>query len=376
MPGLYAHIPFCARRCPYCDFAVTVGRTGSFRAAYADALIRELTGLDPYDGEPFATVFFGGGTPTEMGADLLNRLLAAVRDSYGVAPDGEISLEANPENLDGAYLDALQGGGWNRLSLGAQSFDQATLATLGRQHTPAQVAEVVRGAQAAGFTNLSLDLIYAVPGQSLETWRATLQAAIALDVPHISAYALTIEPGTAFGRRRRAGELVETEPDEQAAYMETAAELLEAAGLARYEVSNYARPGFQSRHNQNYWRGGDYHGLGSGAHGHRRGHRWWNERDARVYMARIGESGSARAGEEWLDTEERLSEIVALGLRSQEGFDLETASFSLGIDVERRLESALRDAGARGWVRREGASIRPVPHMLAVADGLAVKLLQ
>jgi len=355
---------------------VTVGRTRSFKESYAESLLRELATLECWEDAAFETVFFGGGTPTELGAGLLNGLLAEIRLVYGVADEAEITLEANPENLDGGYLESLREGGWNRLSLGAQSFDDETLKFLGRTHSPGQIADVVQAAKAAGFGNISLDLIYAVPGQSLETWTDTVKAAIALEVPHISAYSLTIEPGTAFGRRQSAGELLESEPDDQAHYMEAAAELLESAGLGRYEVSNYARPGFASRHNQNYWRGGDYHGLGCGAHGHKQGHRWWNERDARAYMARVNASGSGRAGEEWLDAEERLSEIVALGLRSREGFDLKEASFSLGIDVQHRLGPALEEAAARGWVRREGAMVVPAPDMLALADGLAVTLLR
>ena len=242
MPGIYVHIPFCARRCPYCDFAVTINARADFRAAYVAALTRELqTELRAHPVQ-FETVFFGGGTPTELCAGTLNDLLQTIRESGRLAPDAEIALEANPENLDFAYLSELRAGGWNRLSLGAQSFSAAALEKFGRAHAPQRIDEVVVAARAAGFDNISLDLIYGEGFTSLPAWRETLKRAIALDVPHLSCYSLTIEAGTHFGTLAARGLLDVPTDDAQADLMDAAAEILGAARLERYEVSNWAKP--------------------------------------------------------------------------------------------------------------------------------------
>lgn len=375
MPGIYVHIPFCARRCPYCDFAVTINARASFRAAYTAALTRELESeLSRVDAK-FDTVFFGGGTPTELDAATLNAILQVIERSGKLEQDAEIALEANPENLDFAYLAELKRGGWNRLSLGAQSFSVAALEKFGRAHSPARIEEVVANARRAGWENVSLDLIYGDGFTPLSVWRATLERALNLDVEHLSCYSLTIEPGTHFGHLAARGDLEIPTDDAQADLMDEAARVLGAAGLRRYEVSNWAKPGFECRHNLNYWRGGNYLAAGCGAHGHWDGRRWWNVRDAKIYIQRM-RNGDARQGEETLDARQRLSEIVALGVRCREGFDLDELTARLGLDARALLAEPLHFLTQAGALEREDARVWPAPDALAIADGLAMRLLR
>jgi oxygen-independent coproporphyrinogen-3 oxidase len=373
VPGLYLHIPFCARRCPYCDFAVSVNARPQFQANYVAALQIELkTALQNLES-PLESVFLGGGTPTQLPASTLNQILATARPH--LAPDSEVSLEANPENLDAAYLRELRRGGWNRLSLGAQSFDAHELQVLGRVHDGAKIENVVRQAKEAGFEHLSLDLIYGAPGTSLTKWQQTLRRAVELDVAHLSAYSLTIEDGTAFGRAVRKGELAAPDDDFLADLMDEATQILGEAGFGRYEVSNWAKAGFECVHNLNYWRGGDYLGVGCGAHGHQRGHRFWNERDAKTYIRKIESEGSARAGEEFLTPRERASELVALGLRCREGFEIEQVARIGAFDARKALNGALSSFVLMGTLREEAGRVSPSPQALAVADGVAARLV-
>ena len=382
MPGFYVHIPFCARRCPYCDFAIHVGADADFRAAYVQALRCEIEAAleEQQKHDPrseITSIFFGGGTPTELSEGDLTYLLQKILQSGQVAPDAEITIEANPENLTEQKLSALRQAGFNRLSLGAQSFEADALKLLGRRHTPDTVQNVVEAARRADWPQISLDLIYAVPGQSRTQWLETLRCAVQLKLEHISCYALTIESGTPFARRVTKGRLIPVEDDKQADFMGDAMAILNTAGLERYEVSNYARPGCESRHNLNYWRGGDYLAAGCGAHGHRAGHRWWNERDARRYVQMMQETGSARLGQEWLTPQERWTELVLLGLRLREGVNLNTATQRLKLDARQELYNSkawtvLRDEGV---LCEDGGILRLHPASWPVADAVAARLL-
>ncbi len=373
MSGLYVHIPFCARRCPYCDFAVSIDKRADFRARYVAALQLELSNELKLLESPLETVFLGGGTPTELPAVTLGEILAPILEKC--APDAEISLEANPENLDLGALQTLRRGGFNRISLGAQSFDANELRVLGRAHDAEKIETVVRDAKRAGFENLSLDLIYGAPGASIGSWKRGLERAIALEMAHISAYCLTIESGTAFGKWVEKGQMAAPDAEMTADLMDETAQTLKTVGFERYEVSNWAKPGFESRHNRNYWRGGDYLGIGCGAHGHMDGHRFWNERDARHYVTRIENEGTARAGEEHLTARERAIELVALGTRQREGFDLGAVSKSLGFEARAALNASLDRFVSQGMLCDDGGRIRPAPHALALADGLAARLV-
>ncbi|HYH27482.1 MAG TPA: radical SAM family heme chaperone HemW, partial [Actinomycetota bacterium] len=264
--GLYVHVPFCLTRCGYCDFNTYAG-LDHLRSPYlaalrgeADLLAREMADTR------FVSVFLGGGTPTMLPSDALADLLALSRDHFRVSEDAEVTCEANPETVDEASLAALLEAGFNRLSLGVQSFDASVLASLERLHRPDSARAAFAAARAAGFRNVNLDLIYGAEGETDSSWRATLEEAIALAPEHLSCYALTVEPNTVLGRQVGAGERPEPDPDVQAARYSLACEMLAAAGYEHYEVSNWAKPGHACVHNLGYWDGRPYVGLGAGAH--------------------------------------------------------------------------------------------------------------
>ena len=381
MPAFYIHIPFCARRCPYCDFAIHIGASDDFRAAYVAVLRREISNAlraqSERENSAITSIYFGGGTPTELSDDDLTGLLHLIFEKGEVAPQAEITLEANPENLTPARLQTLRAAGFNRLSLGAQSFENDALKMLGRRHAPRDIERVVAQAREANWPQVSLDLIYAVPGQSRAAWQQTLARAVELQLDHISCYALTIESGTPFARRVEKGRLVPIEDDLQADFMSDAMEILSAAGLFHYEVSNYARLGFESQHNLNYWRGGDYLAAGCGAHGHRAGHRYWNERSATLYREKMQNEGTALVGEEFLSVAERMSELVLLGLRLREGLALDKASALLNFDVRGALQQSKswEMLTSQGILREENDILYLNPNSWPIADAVAAHLL-
>jgi oxygen-independent coproporphyrinogen-3 oxidase len=328
--GFYLHVPFCAARCGYCDFntytAKELGGGGS-QASYAETAVAEvrlarqvLGGLD----RPVDTVFFGGGTPTLLPAEDLGRMLAAVRDEFGLAPDAEVTTEANPESVDPAYLEAIRAAGFNRVSFGMQSATPHVLQILDRKHTPGRALEAVKEATAAGFEHVNLDLIYGTPGESLEDWRQSLESALSAEPDHVSAYALIVEDGTQLARRVRRGELPMPDDDDLADKYVLADDLLTAAGLGWYEVSNWARTTeARCRHNELYWRGDTWWGIGPGAHSHVGGIRWWNVKHPTAYADRLAAGDSPAYARETLDDETRRVERVLLEIRLSAGLPAE-----------------------------------------------------
>lgn len=363
--GLYVHVPFCAALCPYCDFAVVVGREDLHRR-YCDALLTEADAAG-WQG-PFDTMFVGGGTPTAIAATMLAETLAKLRAGLAVVPDAEATVEANPESVDEASLGLLRAAGLNRISLGAQSFEQRALAALGRTHAPEDTVRAVAAARAAGFDNLSLDLIYGAPGESLDDWRRSLRAAIDLGVEHLSCYALTIEERTAFGSAVARGAMAEPEQDALADRYELAIAMLAGAGYRHYELSNWAKPGYESRHNLGYWTQADCLGLGVGAHSHRDGRRWWNTRSIRRYLA---DPGGAREGEERLDDPARGDEWLALRLRLVEGLDLREAAARTG----RPLAERARGLADVGLVALDGGRLALTARGMLLENEVALALL-
>lgn len=372
---VYIHVPFCLRRCGYCDFntytATDLG-AGASRGNYANMVIREMKltkqwQLDHGIAEPpVSTVFFGGGTPTILAARDLVAMLDAVRKIWSIAPDAEITTEANPDTVNEYYINELAAGGFTRVSFGMQSAVPHVLKTLDRTHTPANVAAGVNAANKAGLRS-SVDLIYGAPGESLDDWRTSVTTAIDLGVNHISAYALTVEPTTKMGRQIAAGTLPKPNDDDEAAKYEIADDLFAAAGLEWYEVSNWARPGYESQHNLGYWRNVDWAGLGPGAHSHynavteadhpqsasltapaggscpadaglgvvsvSHGLRSWGIAHPRLWGTAINENRVPWADSETITPEENLEELIMLGLRLHEGLDLD------------RINRAINDAG-------------------------------
>ena len=330
--GVYLHVPFCRVRCGYCDFNTYTSDElrGAKRTDYAGqaiaelALARDILRRAELPDRPASTVFFGGGTPTMLPVTDLAAMLAAVADTWGLANRAEITTEANPDSVDGAYLRSLADAGFTRVSFGMQSAVPHVLATLERTHDPERVPLVVQWAREAGL-EVSLDLIYGTPGESLDDWRASLEHAIAQHPDHLSAYSLIVENGTKLARQIRRGEVAQPDEDLQADMYELADALLGAAGYGWYEVSNWSREPsgdfaeHRSRHNLAYWQGHDWWGIGPGAHSHVGGVRWWNVKHPAAYADRIGAGLSPAAGRETLDDETRRVERVLLGTRIRDG---------------------------------------------------------
>lgn len=328
--GVYVHVPFCSVRCGYCDFnTYTAGQLRGFRQdEYADTAIGEVgfaaRALRDSASVPrrVDTVFFGGGTPTRLPAADLVRILRAIDGTWGLSPDCEVTVEANPDSVDAAGLRTLAAGGVTRMSFGMQSAVPAVLATLDRTHDPARVPAVVSWAREAGL-HVSVDLIYGAPGETLDQWRRSVDAALALHPDHISAYALIVEPGTALARRVRRGELPTPDDDLEADKYEWADARLAAAGFGWYETSNWARARTdRSRHNLNYWTGGDWWGIGPGAHSHVAGTRWWNARHPAAWAERVRAGVSPATGRERLDARTRYEEDVLLRSRLADGIPI------------------------------------------------------
>lgn len=328
--SIYAHIPYCRLKCPYCDFNVYAAARWP-EAAYTAALIAELEHYAagaPWSGRNVRSIYFGGGTPSLFAPESIHAVVRAVKRRWTVAAPAneavEVGLEANPGTLTADSLRGYRDAGVNRLSLGVQSFHPEHLERLGRDHTPGEAVDAVAMARAAGFDNISLDLIFAVPGQSVEQWEADLRTAIDLHPAHISAYGLTFEEGTAFHVLRSRGYLESLPEDIEADMFVRTGAILPSAGYRHYEVSNYARPGYESRHNLNYWRGGEYLGIGAGAHSFARapspGSRWSNEKNPNRYIERTQNGGHARVFEERLTERQARGEFVFLGLRARDGF--------------------------------------------------------
>ncbi len=324
--GVYLHVPFCRVRCGYCDFnTYTAGELrGARQDAYADEVIREIALsrrvlADRGPLRPASTVFFGGGTPTLLPAGDLGRMLAGVRDAFGLTPDAEVTVEANPDTVTAPMAAELAAAGVTRMSIGMQSAVPHVLAALDRTHDPAGVATAVAAARSAGL-DVSVDLIYGAPGESLEDWRASVETAVALAPDHVSAYALIVEEGTKLARQIRRGEVPEPDDDLQADMYELVDETLAAAGFDWYEVSNWARtPAQRSRHNLAYWRGTDWWGYGPGAHSHVGGLRWWNVKHPAAYAQRLAAAQSPAAGRERPDAAARRLEDVLLRSRIADG---------------------------------------------------------
>ncbi len=352
--SFYVHVPFCSVRCGYCDFNTYTADElgpGASRTSYAASAVAEVRQARAVLGEahlPASTVFVGGGTPTLLSPADLGSVLTAIEAEFGLAPDAEVTTESNPDSVTLADLEALRAAGFTRVSFGMQSAVPEVLAVLERTHDPARVPLVVDWARRAGFEQVSLDLIYGTPGESLAQWETSLDAALACEPDHVSAYALIVEDGTALARRVRRGEVAMPDDDDLADKYVLADERLQAAGLGWYEVSNWARDReAQCRHNLAYWRGSDWWGVGPGAHSHVGGTRWWNVKHPVAYADRLARGLSPAHSREVLDEETRRVERLLLELRLREGLSVEVLD-----DAGRARVPGLV---ARGLVEADGA---------------------
>lgn len=328
--GFYVHVPFCASRCGYCDFNTYTapelgGSSGVDRATFAQWLAAEVALARGVLGDaevPVSTVFIGGGTPTLLAPQALGSVLARIRAEFGLADGAEVTVEANPDSVDERSLSELLEQGVTRISFGMQSAVPHVLHVLERTHTPGGSVRAVRQAQRAGFDRISLDLIYGAPGETLGDWAATVGAALDSGVGHVSAYALIVEEGTRLAAAVRRGTIAAPDDDLMADMYDLADERLAAAGLSWYELSNWAVPGQECRHNLGYWFGDDWWGVGPGAHSHVAGTRWWNVKHPAAYVQRLGAGQSPAAGREVLDPRTRAVEEILLRIRLAEGLPL------------------------------------------------------
>ena len=346
--GVYVHVPFCAARCDYCAFATWTDRH-HLMARYAEACVSEVSRAAL---RPATSVFFGGGTPSLLPAELLLSIL----DAIPLAEECEITVECNPETVGLALLEAYRAGGVNRLSFGVQSMAPHVLQSLGRLHQPDAVVSATAAARHAGFTNINVDLIFGAAGETTGDWRSTLDAVLALDPSHVSAYSLTVERGTPLA----ADVTRHPDGDDQAAKYLLAEDVLTAAGFRSYEISNWARPGHECAHNLLYWRQGDYRGIGCSAHSHEDGRRWWNVRTPERYIDAIETGRPPEAGAEHLDDQARRLEKLQLALRTSDGVP------ESSIDGAEELD---------GLVSIDAGQVRLLPRGRMLANEVALRLV-
>jgi putative oxygen-independent coproporphyrinogen III oxidase len=374
--SLYIHIPWCQSKCPYCDF-------NSHAAAvwpedeYVRALIAEMerrADESPWNGNSLRTIFFGGGTPSLFDPRSIGRLLDTAHGLFGFESGAEITLEGNPGTVDFTKLAGMRAAGVNRISFGAQSFNPAILKFLGRIHSAEETREAARAAHRAGFERLNLDLIFAVPGQTAADMRNDIAEAIALGPDHISAYNLTFEEGTAFFTEMKRGRITPLPNDDQAAMYALVRDELPRRGFPMYEISNYAQPGHEARHNLTYWRGQSYLGVGAGAHSFARegagGRRWWNERMPARYSAAALAGGIAEAGSETVDAAIAAGEFVFLNLRLRDGFALSDFAARFGVSFDARFGAQAAPLFDAELLLREDGRIRLSDRGLELADSI------
>lgn len=370
--GLYIHIPFCYRKCNYCDFYSLAGQEEKKKPYYRALLthIRETAKHTP--DHQLDTIYFGGGTPSYFGAEYLIPLLKEIKARFQVHPDAEITLEANPESVSEEELARLYQAGFNRISLGMQAATDAQLSVLGRPHTLAQTKKAVQAARSAGFQNLSLDLMYGLPGQTMENWHQTLQAAVDLQPEHLSCYGLKIEKGTPFFDRQ--GTLALPEDDLQADFYLFCIQFLNQAGYEQYEISNFAKPGLASRHNLKYWTLGEYIGLGPGAHSDFDGCRYSFLRDLDAYIKGMETGASLLDESEAIPKGKRYGEYLMLRLRTTKGISEAEYTRPYGMEFA-PIEALLRQYEKRGWAVPENGRWHFTPTGFLLSNQLIGLLL-
>ena len=356
--GLYVHVPFCEAKCAYCHFAIDPRRPDEARQErYLRAVVAEMEAAESGRAD---TLYFGGGTPSLLAASRLARLVGLARSRFSLPDRAEVTLEANPADLDLAGYRALRQAGSTRLSLGVQSFDDAVLGEMGRRHSAADAFRAVEHARTAGFASVSLDLILGWPGETGPRWERSLDGVAALGPDHVSLYVLEVEGRTLLAHRARAGTLALPEDDLVADLYRRTAEALSALGLERYEISNFARPGFESRHNAKYWADLPFLGFGMSAHSYRGRRRWWNVDSYGGYCRAIEEQGApaAVAGFRVLSSRERSQEALFTGLRRRDGVDLDTFRGVYGVDVLGEYGDSLAAPFAAGLLETRGTWLR------------------
>ena len=365
--GLYIHIPFCEQKCFYCSFVVAIGQTQRMDV-YIDCLIEEMR---HYAGRKIQTVYVGGGTPSFLTEKQLEKLFSGISAHFEVEPNSEITLEANPKDLDSPKAKFLRGLGVSRLSIGVQSMNDRFLKYLGRNHCARDVRDTFDVVRRAGFTNVNLDLMYGFPNQKEEDIKSDVKAIVELKAEHVSLYALTIEEHSRFFAQQvklQTGEI-------QADHFLLVVELLEEAGYKQYEVSNFAKEGFESKHNSQYWRAEEYIGLGVGAHSYLKARRFWNVSNFQEYLKRVQDKTSAQEGERQMSVADQFLDAFLFGLRMNEGIDIKNLENKFGYKLDQRRRDLIKDFIDHHWLERYEDQLKTTSQGRLVLDELCVRLV-
>lgn len=372
MAGIYLHVPFCKQACHYCNFHFSTSLKS--KNGFISALLEEIALQKSYlQGEAIETIYFGGGTPSLLSGPELNTVLDTLYKAYPIDGSAELTLEANPDDLNPGKLAELKAAGINRLSIGIQSFFEEDLQWMNRAHNAQQPLNCIEAAHDAGFFNLTIDLIYGTPGLTDEKWHENVHRAIALDIPHLSCYALTVEPKTALDNFIRTKKYADVDPDQQARQFLLLMDWLEAAGYEHYEISNFAKPGWRSRHNTAYWQGKKYLGLGPSAHSFNGVERQWNVANNALYIKSM-EEGIIPAEKEVLTEAQRLNEYIMTSLRTMEGLNLNYVVDHFGTETAEKLFVAAKKFMDTGSMKREFLTLKLTKEGKLLADGIAADL--
>lgn len=373
MSGLYIHIPFCAKRCLYCDFFSNTEM--KYKESYINAVIRELELRKAYTGgEPIETIYFGGGTPSQLQAKDFDRIFNAIYRLFDVSHCGEITLEANPDDMTPEYVASLRILPFNRISMGVQSFKEEDLRFLNRRHNRQQALQAVALCKENGLSNISIDLIYGLPGQTQKEWEANIDQAIQLDIPHISAYHLIYEEGTALYKLKEAGKISPVDEEVSVALFTSLIDRLTASGYLHYEISNFARPGMISRHNSSYWTGKKYIGIGPSAHSYNGENRQWNVSSLPEYLRGV-ENGSPETEVETLDINTRYNDYIITGLRTMWGIQLDEIQQQFGKDKLIYCQKQAATYINRGLLIQKEGVLTLSSEGIFISDGIMSDLL-
>lgn len=374
MAGIYIHIPFCKSKCTYCDF---FSKTDLSQLEHlTQAMVMEIGQRKEYLKEAVDSIYFGGGTPSVLPIAALETIFTRLRETFTVRPDAEITLEANPDDLSPRYLDDLRAVGINRLSIGIQSFDNLELKAIRRRHSGSDALQAVAWAQAARFDNISIDLIFGLPGQSVASWAKQLATALSLDVQHLSCYGLMYEEGTPLWRQMWQGRVTPTDDDTATAMYRLLVETCAAKGYEQYEISNFARPGFRSLHNSAYWKQIPYLGIGPAAHSYDGDSRQWNIASVTQYIRRVNAGGELYFERELLSPQDKYNDFVMTALRTIEGIDLKRLELLFGKSGVEYCVNAARPFIEHGKLRIDGRFLHLTPDGVMISDMIIVDLLQ
>lgn len=374
MAGIYIHIPFCKTRCIYCDFYSTT--RSELKSQYIRALCRELTERKEYlKGEAVETIYFGGGTPSQLSEEDFKEVFKTIEQVYGMREATEITLEANPDDLTEEYIGMLHTLPFNRISMGIQTFDDATLQLLNRRHNATQAIEAVKRCRQAGFQNISIDLIYGLPGETEQRWAQDLQQAVSLDVEHISAYHLIYEEGTPLYKMLQQHSVSQVDEDSSLNFFSTLIDTLSAAGYEHYEISNFCKPGMYSRHNTSYWQGILYLGCGPSAHSFDGGSREWNVASLNQYLSSVAQ-GQRQHETEQLDTRTRYNEYIITGLRTMWGISTEELKKKFGDRLSKYCLEQARSYLENGKLELHNDRLKLTREGIFISDGIMSALLE